>query len=160
MPTIVKRWPIPTMNSRQLQFASIDFNVRGVLFPWIGEVSYDQNLDPGEARGTSPLPMGVTLGELKANASISVQRIYREQFLNRIEKGVPGFMDKFFPIAVQYKEIGWPQVETDSFIARITGTGHDYSAGNGVLMVKFPLYTPFIILNGHVPFQGMPVSPK
>lgn len=152
---VVRRWPTPTKNSIQLQFSSIDFGVRGIYFPWIGEVSYEMNLEPGEARGASPLPMGVTLGELKANASISVQRVYRERFFNIVEQGFPGFMDKFFPVQVAVQEFGWNKTETDEFDARVTGMGHEYTAGNGVLMVKFPLYVPFVKPNGHVPFAGI-----
>lgn len=154
--TIIRRWPIPTRNSKQLQFSSIDISIgdTGVYFPWVGEVSFDMTLEPGDARGTSPYSMGVTLGELKANASISVMRIYRDQFLQLVENGTPGFMDKFFGVSMTYQEVGWDKVEIDSFDARITGAGHEYQAGNSPLMVKFPLFTHFVILNGHIPIQG------
>lgn len=131
--------------------------LRGVYFPWIGEISYEMTLDPGEARGTSPYPMGVTMGELKANASVTIQRVYRERFINIFEQGVPGFMTKFAPIQVVTQEQGLPTVEIDSFDARITGTSHDFSAGNNALMTKFPLYVPFVKINGHVPVPGIQV---
>lgn len=155
--TVVRRWPTPTRNTVQLQFSSIDFNIRGTYFPWISEISYDMTLEPGEARGTSPIVMGYTLGELKANGSISIQRVMRERFFNLLEQGIPGFMDKWAPYQVQCQEVGWDTVETDEMTARVSGAGHDFSAGNGVLMTKFPLTLPFFSPNGHVPFQGIVV---
>lgn len=156
---VQKRFPVPSRNGVQLQFSSIDLALgdRGVFFPWINEISYEQNLEPGEARGTSPYPMGASVGELKATGSLTIQRIYRETLINIVENGTPGFMTKFFPISVAYQEFGWGQVETDSFDARITGTGHEYSAGNNVLMVKLPLYIPFVRLAGHIPIEGIPL---
>lgn len=155
--TVVRRWPTPTRNTVQLQFSSIDFSIRGVYFPWISGLSYDMTLEPGEARGTSPIVMGYTLGELKANGSVEVQRIYRERYFNILEGGVPGYMDKWAPYQVSVQEFGWDFVETDEMTARISGSGHDFSAGNGVLMTKFPLTLPFYTANGHVPFQGIAI---
>lgn len=152
---VVRRWPTPTRNSVQLQMSSIDFGIRGIYFPWLSEISYEMNLEPGEARGASVYPMGVTVGELKATASVTIQRIYRERVINIFEQGSPGFMDKFAPLTVTVQEFGWNSVETDSMEGRITGAGHEYSAGNGVLMVKLPLYVPYIKLNGHVPVAGI-----
>lgn len=153
---VVRRWPTPTRNNVQLQFSSIDLGLRGVYFPWVSEISYTQTLEPGDARGTSPYTMGYTLGELKANGSITVQRIYRERFIQIVEQGSAGFMDKLFPIQVQYQEVGWDSVETDELEGcRIQESGHDYQAGSGVLMTKFPLIVSFVKLNGHIPLAGI-----
>ena len=160
-PTVVTQWPISMMNGVQLQFSSIALAIDGTYFPWITEVSYEQSLDPGEARGTSPYPMGVTLGEYKASGSLTVHRAHREEFLSLVEgyimsqTGLPGFMSGFFPVMVTYQEIGWPQVEIDTFFARITGLHSDGSTGNGVLLTKFPLYIPIVNTAGHVPTPGV-----
>lgn len=159
MPVINMVWPPPgpTANGYQLQHADIALGIAGVYFPWITEVSYDVKLEPGEARGTSPYPMGTTIGEAKFEASISVHRIYREQFFNLVENGAPGFMDRFFPIVASYWHLYASIEEADTFSARITGAGMDSKHGNDVLVTKFPLYTGFISLNGHVPTGGIPV---
>lgn len=152
----VRRWPSPSRNDIQLQFSSIDLGIRGNYFPWVNEISYDMTLDPGEARGTSPYPMGVTLGEIKANGSLTIHRIYREQFLNFVEQNQKGFMQQFFPVQVTVQEFGWSQTETDEFDARIVGMSHEFTAGNNVLQSKFPLYIPGLIkANGHQPTDGI-----
>jgi len=153
----IRKWPAPTKNGVQLQFSSIDLGIAGVYFPWITEISYDPTLEPGEARGASPFAMGVTLGEYKVTASLTIHRIHRDRFFNIVKGQGPGagYMDKFFPITVTKQEFGWNQVETDVMDARITGAGHEFSTGNGVLLVKIPLYTPYVIMNGLHPISGV-----
>ena len=153
----IRKWPAPTKNGIQLQFSSIDLGIVGSYFPWVTEISYDPTLEPGEARGASPFPMGVTLGEYKVTASLTIHRIHRQRLFELV-KGVgpgAGVFDKFFPITVTYQEFGWDSVETDVFSARMTGAGHEFSTGNGVLLVKIPLYVPYVIMNGMHPLSGM-----
>lgn len=157
MATIVKSYDIPTKNDRQLQFASITLNVNGNQFTRATEISYEWTLDVGEARGLSPFPMGTTVGEYKCSGSITVQRIYREQFVEFIRQGSTGFADKVFNVEVTTQEFEVPNVETDFLQGcRLTGGSQDYSTGNAVLLTRFPLYIAIIYPNGRAPIQGIP----
>ncbi len=159
MGLIVQRvWPTPSRGAIALQHSSVGLKVgdRSVYFPWISAVSYTMTMDPGESRGTSPFPTGVTLGEAKANASVTVNRLYREAFLDLIDPNKSGPFDKFFHLQVAYQEFGWASVEMDEFDARITEIGSDSSAGNSPLETKFSLYVPgLIIYNRRGPISGV-----
>lgn len=156
-PVVIRRWPIPTRNDVQLQFSSIDLTIGdgANYFPWVVEISYDLTLTPGEARGLSPFPMGVTTGESTSTASLSIHRTKRAEFMDFVQAGGGGYMTTFFAVQVAYQEEGWQRVEMDTFDARVTGMGHEYQTGNSPLMVKIPLYTPLVRLNGQQPVTGV-----
>jgi hypothetical protein len=157
-PVIIQSYPVPTKNQIQLQFASIQLALRGTKFRYFTEIEYTDSTEPGEARGASPYPMGTTIGEYKANGSITIHLRQRETFFNIIDPNNTGYQAQFFPLTCQYQEYGWDEVYTDDLPAcRITGLGHTFSAGNGVLMSKHPMYITLIKPNGRLPLPGIPV---
>lgn len=156
-PIIIQSYPVPTKNQVQLQFSSIRLDIRGVYFPFFTEIEYTDTTDPGEARGASPFPMGTTLGEYKANGSITVHLRRREEFFNIIDPTNIGYQSVFFPMQAQYQEYGWDQVITDEVQGcRIIGLGTTHSAGNGVLVSKHPMYVTLVKPNGRNPLPGIP----
>ena len=161
-------------NGRQLQASDLSLAIAGFYFPWISELEYSDTCEVQEGRGLSPYAMGTTTGEYKANGSITVHLAYRKQFMEIIAgqagqvaaveglgKAGRSFMDISFGVKCQYQFRALPgapdfPIITDQVLGcRITGGGVTISAGNGVLVEKFPLYVGLIIRDGFIPVSGL-----
>ena len=154
--TIVQQFPTPGRDNVQLQFSSINLAIKGKDFPYFVDVEYTATNDSGEARGASPFSMGKTLGEYKASGNVSVQLKKAEDFLELIAPGKGPHLAQFFDLTVQYQEFGWDQVLSDRLIGcKLSGEGKTHSAGNGVLVVKYPMTIEVIIPNGRPPLPGI-----
>lgn len=163
MPNAVITTYPPLFNGFQLQMSNLNLGIEGVYFPYFNEFEYSDTCEVAEGRGASPYPMGTTTGEYKANGSIGVQLMYRDRFLQILKTrgGGDSFMDVPFDMVMQWQlkvPPGFPQprVFTDQALGcRITGGGITLSAGNGVVIEKYPLYIGLIIRDGTLPVTGL-----
>jgi hypothetical protein len=154
--TIVQQYPTPGRDNVQLQQASINLAIKGKEFPYFVDVEYTAAVDSGDARGASPFSMGLTLGEYKASGNITVHLKKDEEFKELIAPGKGPHLAVFFDLTVQYQEFGWDQVITDRLIGcKLSGEGKTHAAGNGVLVVKYPMTIQLIIPNDRPPLPGI-----
>ena len=161
---VVQKYP-PRFNSLQLQFANMALSFGGTTyFTNLSEVAYSDTCEKGEARGISPLPMGVTQGEYKAQGSFSVHLIAWPDLQKILASQSPdgnSIYDAMFDISIQWAakaSPGQPQPAVQTHVLQscfITGTDLSSSAGNAPVMVKCTLYVPYISWNGYLPLSGV-----
>lgn len=162
--SVISVYP-PLYNGVQLQMSNLNLSFEGTYFPYFTEFEYSDTCEVAEGRGASPYAMGTTVGEYKANGSLSVQLIYRDRFLDILKSrgGGNSFMDVVFNMQMQWQvkvPPGFPQpkVFTDEALGcRITGGSISLSAGNGVAVEKYPLYIGLILRDGVLPVSGLPL---
>ena len=136
---VVQKYP-PRFNSLQLQFANMALSFGGTTyFTNLSEVAYSDTCEKGEARGISPLPMGVTQGEYKAQGSFSVHLIAWPDLQKILASQSPdgnSIYDAMFDISIQWAakaSPGQPQPAVQTHVLQscfITGTDLSSSAGN------------------------------
>lgn len=141
----------PLINGHRFSWSSIEINVNGTLIRAIKEISYSNNLEPGEMRGTHAQKGGRTRGELKPEASMT---IYLEEYNELIKALGQGFLERQFDIVVSYSEKNAATV-TDKIIgARIKKPEKSFSSGTDALAVKCDLDIMFVIENGLSPIDN------
>lgn len=165
--SVYQTYPQP-YGSMQYQYSNVQISLSsapGVFFPFIVSVDYSDTNAVAEGRGVSPYPMGTTLGEYTATASIEVQKLYNEQFLAIVAKGSPSqnsIYDAIFDVSISYQLRTPPGINPVPVVqdvlrgCRITGQSQTLSAGNSVLTVKHSLYVALIVWNGRLPLAGLP----
>jgi hypothetical protein len=123
----------PVVNGNYYSFASIEIDVRGRKIKGFKELSYDDGLDPGMARGTSPIALAHTQGDYEANAS---GEMYRKDFDELVTLLGDGFGEVEFPITVTYASRGMPTVTDRLPAVRIKKADNSNSQGNDPTSVK------------------------
>jgi hypothetical protein len=107
--------------------------------------------------------MGLTLGEYKANGSITIITHRVDEFLDIIDPERIGYMDAVFDLQATTGEPGRgrgqsairPRTHTLSN-CRLTAQNSDWSTGNAALTTVLPLYIHMILWDGRPPYQGVP----
>lgn len=146
MPAQIRRFG-PGFNNVQLQHGDIEVKFPGdKLFTQVTKVSYSIKVAREEARGTSPLPQGVTRGALSYEASFSINRAAREDW--RLAAQIPdkGMFETFFVMTVSFVHPEWNRVETDTLYLLQNEWNFDSSTGPAVLQMDIPCYCGFIEL--------------
>ena len=155
----------PLYNGMQLSFCNLQLGIVGKFFPFLTELEYSDTNEVVEGRGISPYNMGTTIGEYKASGSLTIQKLYEEEFDAIIASQSPdgkSLYDAIFDITAQYQlrvppSQPQPAVQKDELKGcRITGKSDTMSTGNGVLVVKHSLHVGLIIRNGRLPIAGLP----
>lgn len=126
----------PVVNGNYHSFASIELDVRGRKIRGVTDISYDDGLDPGMARGTSPIPLAHTQGDYEANASMEM---FRKDFDELVSLLGDGFGEVEFPITVTYASRGMPTVTDRLPAVRIKKVDNSNSQGNDPTKVKLEL---------------------
>lgn len=167
MQAVVTTYP-PTFNRKQAQHASIVLSIGGVpRFADFAEIAFSDTCEKAEARGASPIPMGRTDGEYKAQGSIGIFLTALPTFQAIVASFSPegnSFYDAQFDIQAQValrSAPGQPPIPVQTFqLQSVSPTGIDFSssAGNAVQMAKIALYVPMIIWNGYSPLAGVQVG--
>jgi hypothetical protein len=156
----------PSYAQVQLQFANILLNVNGVPFQAFPEIEYSDNVDVEEGKGASPYSMGRTVGQYKAQGSISVQLRERDRFLSLVSQLSPdgnSIYDAFFPIQVSWQIRTGPNIPPtpplmdELSFCSLGGAGVTGSTGPGVMVCKFPLHVGLIRWSGKTPLAGLPL---
>jgi hypothetical protein len=136
----------PKVNGNYYSFATIEIDVKGRKIKGITDLSYDDGLDPGMARGTSAIPLAHTQGDYEANASLEM---FRKDFDELVTLLGDGFGEVEFPITATYASRGMPTVTDRLPAVRIKKVDNSNSQGNDPTKVKLELavLTP-IVRNG------------
>jgi hypothetical protein len=148
----------PIINGKRFAFASILPMINGL--PKLGRtftgIDYSDNVERGEVRAGSPLPIGHTRGDYKAEGSLEMPKEEFDAFLTDITQGgALGYLEASFELSMEYSEKlapGSPIIVDHAFGCKLNGTGQSYQAGPAGLVVRVPLYIHYLILNGKAPF--------
>lgn len=136
----------PIINGgRGFDFASIRFNIAQGKFKGVTSIDYGDALDPGEARGTSPVSFGTTTGESKPDGSIEM---HKASFQKLIELLGDGYGTKEFNIIVAYAMFGMPTITDELVRCRIKKARDNPKQGNAPPTVKVDLYITDVLRNG------------
>jgi hypothetical protein len=148
----------PIINGKRFGFSSLTPHVNGL--PILGRtftgISYSDNVERGEVRAGSPLPLGHTRGDYKAEGSLEMPKEEFDLFLTAITlNGLIGYYEASFEMTMEYSELlspGSPVLVDHANGCKLNGTGQEYSRGPEGLVVRVPLYIHYLILNGKMPF--------
>lgn len=142
----------PLINGHRYSYASIEADVNGKKFYGHREISYSQDLEPGEVRGAHSQLLGRTKGELKAEASLTT---YMEEWKELLDALGDGYMEKSFDITVSYAEDGRPTVTDKLRGCRIKRVEESHSQGTDALAVKIDLHVLWIEFGNKKPLKKM-----
>jgi len=142
----------PGFNNVQTQHADIELRLPGGIFDQVTKIAYSAKVAREEARGTSILGQGFTRGALTFEASMAINRAFRQEFVNAISRPPKGFFEGFFPIIVTFAHPDWDRVETDTLYCAVAEFNFDSSAGPAVHSLDIPLTCAYIDFksNGNV----------
>lgn len=149
----------PLINGVRRDFSSIELFIASVPFIGFKAIDYNDGLEPGVVMGASAMPIGVTRGQYKAEASITM---YRSEFdllvANLAAQGATslplpkGYMEVFFDISVSYADDADTKVSKDEIVGcRIKKVNNSHSQGSDALEVKLDLHVHHITRNGVSP---------
>jgi len=142
----------PLINGHRYSYASIELDRNGKKFYGHKEISYSQDLEPGEVRGAHAQLLGRTKGELKAEGSLTT---YLEEWQELLDSLGDGYMEQAFDITVSYAEDGRPTVTDKLRGCRIKKVEESHSQGTDGLTMKIDLHILWIEYGGRKPLQKM-----
>lgn len=142
----------PLINGVRHSYASIELDVNGKKFYGHREISYSQDLEPGEVRGAHAQLLGRTRGDLKAEGSLTTYLGEWKKLLSALGNG---YMEKSFDITVSYAEDGQPTVTDKLRGCRIKKVEESHSQGTDGLTVKIDLHIMWIEYDGKKPLNKM-----
>jgi len=126
----------PLVNGNRKSFASVEIDIKGRKYRGVTEINYSDTLEPGVARGTSPIALGHTQGDYEAEASVSVLREEFEEIMTQLGDG---YGEVEFPITVTHAARG-QRTTTDRLPAvRIKNVDTSHSQGTDPTAVKMDL---------------------
>lgn len=129
--------PYPLINGVRFDFSSVEIGLPRGVFSGIRSISYKHTLSPGMMRGTRAQVGGLTRGKYDADGSIE---FYKSEYQDFITLLGPGYMEKFFPVVVNYSELPSLQLVTDVLNGvRLTSAENSHSEGEDALVVKCDL---------------------
>lgn len=134
----------PGFNNVQTQHADVEVRLPGGVFDQVTKIAYSAKVAREEARGTSILGQGFTRGQLTYEASMAINRSFRQEFVNAISRPPKGIFEGFFPIVVTLSHPDWDRAETDTLYCAIAEFNFDSSSGPAVHTLDIPLTCAFI----------------
>lgn len=152
-----------SINGVRYQFASleINFGIPGFGSPTLGlqSIDYDDNLEPGELRGTSPAVLATTSGKYSASAKLKLPKAESGFLVQQIQAFATQNPDPFTGIVAGYGQVQWTatlnyydigqQLQTDQlFGAKIKKMADAAKVGNEPLMVDVDLFLMALSRNG------------
>jgi hypothetical protein len=148
----------PIINGKRYGFSSLLLHVNGL--PRLGRtftgVHYSDNVERGEVRAGSPIPLGHTRGDYKAEGSLEMPKEEFDLFLADItQSGALGYLEASFELTAEYSELlspSSPLIVDHMNGCKLNGTAQEYGRGPEGLIVRLPLYIHYLVLNGKMPF--------
>jgi hypothetical protein len=133
-------------------FVSITFKLDGEEYT-LKSVKYSDNVERAMVEGNHPVPLAMTRGRYKAEAS---SEMFMQDFNAILEKMGDTFYTKTVPISVAYAEEGQDTVQDELVGAKFKKRERDHSNGNDALSIPMDLDLLWIRWNGKDPFPQMP----
>lgn len=137
-------------------FSAIELDIKGTKFVGCSEISYSDDMEPGEVYGTAPNSLGATRGQYKAEGALSVFKLELENLLDLLaDENGEGYGETQFTATVQYSEPGGAVITDQLFGCRIKKLDDSHSAGSDPLSTKVDLRIGYIVRNGRVMARKM-----
>lgn|GEM_PF-3734371 len=136
----------PNINGHRFQPASCEITIAGLRIIGIGELNYDDSLEPGELRGTTPYLIGTTAGIYKASGDMTMPEL---EWAILMAKLGPGYGEVRHLIQVMMFEPGTQASKHELVGTRIKKVGNAIKTDSADgLMVKLELHPMYILRNG------------
>lgn len=110
------------------------------------KLSFERTRDRGEVRGPHPDPIGMTRGQNKYTASLTLY-LAELNYLVQEVLGGPGYGDRPFSIVLQYLSNGLDTVKVEIRGCHLDKQAVDNSVGTDATMVEIDLHPIKIIWN-------------
>lgn len=152
-----------TINGVRFQFASLELNfgIPGFGAPVLGlqSVDYEQELEPGELRGTSPAVLATTTGKYSCSAKLKLPKAegtFLEQQLaavgfqnpDPLTGIIPGYGQIQWTATLNYYDIGNPLQSDVWYGARIKKDTDSHKVSPDPLYMDFEIYLMALSRNG------------
>jgi hypothetical protein len=146
-------YPIINGVAHDWSSVEIDLGEAAGIFTAITELTYSDNLEPGEAKGTSAQRLALTRGEYSAEGSLTMLLRDSREFIAALGQG---FKEAIFHITAMYSDVVAADTITDRVIGcRIGPTDGGGSQGSDPLATTFGLSVMRISWNGYDPLVDM-----
>lgn len=148
----------PLINGHLHDYATLVIHLDGEVIKGVASLNYKDSLDPGEARGNSPLPIGFTIGEYKAEGDFELYLRHDSELIKKLGNG---FMQKRFDIVAQYRAQDGGELITDTLVGcRLKSNDASNSKGSDALVRKHDLLVHYIKWNGFNPLEEQFLTPE
>jgi len=138
----------PQVNGHRFSFNSCQFRFDGVLYIGIKSLNYKASLKAGLVRGTSPNPIGRTVGDAEYTVDCEMLSLEFEQLKLQLGAPVVGFGETAFTITVTKFEVGSPVVMDTVIGCRIEEADESNASGTDASMVKMTMSAMNLLRNG------------
>ena len=145
----------PQVNGHRYTFNSCQFRFNGVLFIGVKSHNYKPSLKGGIVRGTSPMPLGSTVGDAEFTGDVEMLRLEFNQLLLLLGAPVVGYGETRFTITTTLFEFGSPVTLDTCIGCRIEEPDSSNASGTDPTTVKFS-YVALAMLHNGAPI----VSPR
>jgi hypothetical protein len=146
----------PLINGTKHSWSQVEVATSKGTFIGVTELTYSDELAPGEVRATSPQIIARTTGEYSTDGSLTMLLEDGHELIAELTTATSGFKETIFQVTVMYSATGTSTVITDRLIGcRITGTEGGGSQGPDPLTITFGLHIMRIEWNGNDPLSGM-----
>jgi hypothetical protein len=128
-------------------FSSMEVDFGGTIFTAVVKVKYDQAMDEGWVRGTSPIPIARTEGELKEGSG-SIEWALIDEAQKFVELLGNGYYRKVFNATFTYWRKDQPTVRHQLYECRILNVEDDHGQGTDALHETMPFSFRYHQRNG------------
>lgn len=141
--------PYPLVNGHRYSYNSCQFRFNGQLFVGVKSLNYKPSLKGGLVRGTSPNPIGRTVGDAEYTWDCEMLRLEFNNLMSLLGAPVVGYGEVPFIITVTLFEPGAP-VTIDSIVScRIEEADSQNASGTDATMVKMSGSALQMLTNGN-----------
>ena len=141
----------PDINGKRYQFASIQFffpNYPGQIFG-LQAIDYDETMEIGELRGTSPDLLGQTTGKSSFKGTLTLPKVESDNLLVAIESAataspdpltgnIQGYLQFVTPVVtISYQDYNQPFIFDQIFGLRLIKSADTHKTGQEALYVKY-----------------------
>jgi len=142
----------PIVNGLSHDWSCVEIDINGTIYVGVTELTYSDELAPGEASGTSAQRLARTRGKYKAEGSMTLNLQDAIELQAALGNG---FKETAFPITASYSDGTNPIIVDKLWGCRITSTDGGGSQGGDALVRKFGLDVARVSWNGIDPLTNM-----
>lgn len=139
----------PLINGLRYDHSSAEIHVNGRVIYGVKEISFSQDLEPGEVEGVPAHSVGVTRGKYKAEGKLVMFQLESQELIDALGDR---YMEKQFLIVVNYGEDGQPLLTRELIGCRIK-KDEEGSSGSDANEVSYDLRVGMIKKNGKLPVK-------
>ncbi len=143
---------VPLINGITYDYASIEIQIDGDIYQGVTAVNYDDTLEPGVARGTSPQWLGRTTGDYEATGSFTILKGSANQIRTQLGNGC---MTKVFDVVINYAPDGNDLITDELIDCRISSMADGHAQGVDALFEDWNLSVRKVKRNGVDPLPNM-----